>query len=250
MQYTLSTVSALVAALSLASAAPMPGNNGNSNSNSGSQSSGSETVTILRQLAGFDAASTLEAKLDATTLNNGNVKSASLRTTGPWCAGFSDAEATQPVPALNGDGIFDSENEAVYTEDVDDAVPVGSWWCAATRGEVEDFVANAIGGGNNGGNNGDNNGGNNGGNGGDADQTVRVQIELEAGTTFVQEELPANVGKVDASETRQLGGGVVSVEISGEGDCAFFDAQGNNLDVSGSGSSDDLIQIATFVCEI
>lgn len=255
MQYTLSTVSALVAALSLVSAAPMPQNNDNSNSNSDSE------VNIVRELRGFDAASTIIAQLDATTVNDRDVKGASLRTQGPWCAGFSDEEATKPVPALNGDGIFDSENAVVYTEDVDDAVPVGSWWCAATRKEVEDFVANAVDGGNKDDekdgdkddnkdddkdDNKDDDKGDN--NNGDADETVRVQIELEAGTTFVQKELPANVGEVDASEVRQLADGVVSVEVRGDGECAFFDARGNNLDVSGS--SDDLVEIATFVCEI
>merc|ERR1711939_1013662 len=216
MQYTLSTASALLAALSLTSAAPMPSTS--TSTSSSSSGSSSSSVTIVLQLEGFDAASTLRANLDATTVNNRDAKSAALQQAGPWCAGFTDAQATQPVPALNGDGIFDSANEAIYSQD--EAVTVGSFWCAQTRGEVEDFVARATNG--QGSNDNQTNNGNGNANTGNADATVRVQIELEAGTTFVQAELPANIGN-----------------------CQFFDAQGQTLNFGG----DELVQVASFECQ-
>merc|ERR1711939_161079 len=107
MQYTLSTASALLAALSLTSAAPMPSTS--TSTSSSSSGSSSSSVTIVLQLEGFDAASTLRANLDATTVNNRDAKSAALQQAGPWCAGFTDAQATQPVPALNGEGSNDNQ---------------------------------------------------------------------------------------------------------------------------------------------
>lgn len=256
MQYTLSTVSAFVAALSLASAAPMP------------QAATSQDVIIVRQLAAFDSASTITAKLDATTVNNGKVKAAAVSSAGPWCAGFTDAQATKPATALNGDGIFDSENPAVYAGE-NDAIRIGSWWCAATRPEVETFVQKALGGGkkggknsgkttpapaepvNNGGNNNgnnNNNGGSNSGNNGAAAVTVRVQIQKDAAATeFTQEELPANVGLQAASTIRGLGRVAdVTLVSSNGGECDFIDANGQAINFA---QVDGLVTIAAFVCE-
>jgi hypothetical protein len=234
MQYSLSTISAFAAALSLTSAAPVA-------------SSTSQDVVIVRQLAGFDAASTINAKLDATTVNDRKVKSATVSSAGPWCAGFTDSQATQPAKALNGDGIFDSANEAIYTNDVNDAVEIGSWWCAATRPEVEAFVKKALA-------SGDaatpaappaepvNNGGN------AAAVTVRVQIQQDAAaTTFTQEELPANVGVVAASTIRGLSPAAdITIVSSGSGDCNFIDANGLAIDFA---AVDGVVDIAAFVCE-
>jgi predicted naringenin-chalcone synthase len=103
MQFTLTTSSVLLALISLASATPR--------TNYHQQA----TATIIRQLAGFDSASTIDVKLDATTNNDRNVKSARMSQPGPWCAGFTDEEAKQPARALNGDGIFDSRNEVIYS---------------------------------------------------------------------------------------------------------------------------------------
>ena len=250
MQYTLSTVSAFVAALSLASAAPMP------------SAGASQDVIIVRQLAGFDEASTITAKLDATTINDRSVKSAAVSSLGPWCAGFTDSKATQPAKALNGDGIFNSQNPAVYAPE-GSSIEIGSWWCGATRPEVENFVKNALVGGSK--DNKDttapvqpiNNGANNGGNvpapaepvnNGEAPVTVRVEVQTDtAGTTFFQEELPANVGVQSASTTRTLGRvAKVTVVGSGSGDCSFIDANGLAINF---GTGSELIDVVAFVCE-
>lgn len=243
MQYTLSTVSAFVAALSLASAAPMP------------SAGASQDVIIVRQLADFDSASTITAKLDATTVNDRSVKSAAVSSLGPWCAGFTDSKATQPAKALNGDGIFDAKNPAVYAPE-GSAVEIGSWWCGATRPEVENFVKNALAGGKKGSNDNNapapaepiNNGANNGGNTGDAPVTVRVEIQVDtSATTFFQEELPANVGVQSASTTRNLGRvAKVTVVSSGSGACDFIDANGQAIDF---GTGSELIDVVAFVCE-
>ena len=228
---TLSTASAVAAILSLANAAPM----------AATQSTPTE-IGIKVQLAGFDAASVLTAVLDQTTVARiQQIKEAEVNEVGPWCAGFSDAAATSVVRAVNGDGIFDSANPAIYIQDQDQekTVTVASYWCAQTRKEVENFVARAgqketatyatstystpaasatppppV---NNGGNNGNNNGA----------ATVRVQIETEAATTFFQEDLAANAGIVSASAVRQFADQVFSVNVVGSGDCQFFaDAAG------------------------
>merc|ERR1711939_947034 len=218
MQYTLSTASALLAALSLTSAAPMPSTS--TSTSSSSSGSSSSSVTVVLQLEGFDAASTLRANLDATTVNNRDAKSAALQQAGPWCAGFTDAQATQPVPALNGDGIFDSANEAIYSQD--EAVTVGSFWCAQTRGEVEDFVARATNG--QGSNDNQTNNGNGNANTGNADAT----------------------GPVHAGTVRNLANGAISIDVVGNGgNCQFFDAQGQTLNFGG----DELVQVASFECQ-
>merc|ERR1711939_394333 len=128
MQYTLSTASALLAALSLTSAAPMPSTS--TSTSSSSSGSSSSSVTIVLQLEGFDAASTLRANLDATT--------------------------------------------------------------------------------------------------------------------FVQAELPANIGPVDAGTVRNLANGAISIDVVGNGgNCQFFDAQGQTLNFGG----DELVQVASFECQ-
>jgi hypothetical protein len=102
----------------------------------------------------------------------------------------------------------------------------------------------------------DNANGNDNGNGngnidngdGAAPAIVRVQIESEAGTTFSQEDLPANVGVQSAQGVRGIGRPVVSVQVvSSEGDCDFIDAQGQVIDFE---ASEGLVQIAVFVCEV
>jgi hypothetical protein len=231
------------------------GNDGGGNNNQGN----ADTATIIRQLNGFDTASTIEVQLDATTPNDRNVRSARMQQPGPWCAGFTDEEAKQPARALNGDGIFDSANEVVYTNDQNGAVGIGSWWCALTRGEVEAFVARARnngGGNNNGGqtpaapvNGGGNNGGNNGGgNNNGPERTVRVQLETERGTTFFQENLPANVGIQSAQNLPRFNRPIFDIRVIGEGACDFTDDSGraiNFAEIPREG-----VQVVGFVCEV
>ena len=218
----ISTISAFAAALSLVNAAPTPQ----------AAASAGRSITIKVQLAGFDAASTVRANLDQTTVStNAQIKEAEVSDFGPWCAGFSDTAATRFQPAVNGDGIFDSANPAIYSRNTN-TVTVGSYWCAATRQEVVNFVARAGGAGNanqaqqnqNFSNNNNNNNNANNNQGG----TVRVQIELERDTTFVQEELTANGQLVQASATRNFANGnqIVSLDVF-DGNCQFFsDAAG------------------------
>lgn len=240
MQYTLSTISAFVAALSLVSAAPMP------------SAGASQEVIIVRQLADFDSASTITAKLDATTTNERRVKSAAVSSLGPWCAGFTDSKATKPAKALNGDGIFDAKNPAVYAPEGSD-VQIGSWWCGATRPEVENFVKKALAGGKKGNDNIPapaqpiNNGGATLPTPVEAPVTVRVEVQTDTlGSSFFQEELPANVGIQSARTTRTLGRVAKVTVISSNGDCSFIDANDQAIDF---GTGSQLVDIVSFVCE-
>lgn len=240
-----------------------------------------QTIRIVLKLEGSEAFAQVDATLDktspvfATKIQEAEVSSSFP---GPWCAGFSDVNGRNFVPAINGDGIFNSVNKAVYSDRRDQVVKVSSYWCAATKPEVENFVRRAQnaagrggqannGQGNNRGNNGglldldgfnngrgnqQNNGGNvqqnNGGNvqqnnggsfgngnqnsaGGNPAAIVRVEVELERGTTFVQENLAANQGLVQASSLARniFGNGeIVNAQVTGQGSCQFFsDARGN-----------------------
>ncbi|KPI37425.1 uncharacterized protein AB675_10351 [Cyphellophora attinorum] len=234
MMSKISSISAFVATLTLTIAAPTP--------QSTFLSSGT-TIGIKVQLAGFDTASVINAQLDQTTVvdRNTQIQQAEVNQAGPWCAGFSDTAASRVVRAVNGDGIFDQANPAVYGS----VVTVQSYWCANTRPEVEAFVARA--GGNGGDGNGNGNGNNNqqpppppvnapappvnnGGNGDDGDNGnngnngngATVNVEFNFGQAeFRQARLAANGGVVSADTipilSRQVFGAVPQ-----EGSCQFF----------------------------
>jgi hypothetical protein len=235
MMSKISSISAFVAALSLTNAAPTPQSN--------FLSSGS-SIGIKVQLAGFDTASVINAKLDQTTVvdRNTQIQQAEVNQAGPWCAGFSDTGASSVVRAANGDGIFDSVNPAVYGS----VVTVQSYWCANTRAEVEAFVARAGGNGGEGSGNGNNNqqppappvnapappvnNGGNGGNGGNGDNGnngnngngATVNVEFDFGQAeFRQARLAANVGVVAADNIPILSRQVFGATPQ-EGSCQFF----------------------------
>ncbi|KPI39364.1 uncharacterized protein AB675_5178 [Cyphellophora attinorum] len=99
-------------------------------------------LTITQQLDRQDTANTVDGLILGTTPTNpGNVAvEAAVNEVGPWCAGFSDAKAQNVVKSINEkkDGIFNSVRPASYGNT---PVPIGSYWCANTRLEVEQFVA-------------------------------------------------------------------------------------------------------------
>jgi hypothetical protein len=99
-------------------------------------------LTITQQLDRQDTANTVDGLILGTTPTNpGNAAvEAAVNEVGPWCAGFSDAKAQNVVKSINEkmDGIFNSARPASYGNT---PVPIGSYWCANTRLEVEQFVA-------------------------------------------------------------------------------------------------------------
>ena len=130
MHFTLSTLGAMAAALALTSATTV------------SQTQQAGVATILLTTNNDAPFTELASTLGAVTRNNERVLRASVRSQGrnPWCAGFSDAGATQFLRGSNGDGIFNSANTAVYSTGSFGA-EVKSFWCAETKPEVEAFIS-------------------------------------------------------------------------------------------------------------
>ena len=99
------------------------------------------TIRITQQLNRSETATQVNAYIDvvATQRSSNNIIEAGVLQVGPWCAGFSDAEAQHVVRSVNfeGDGIFNSERSAKYG---DAQVFIGSYYCANTRQEVVDYI--------------------------------------------------------------------------------------------------------------
>ena len=99
-------------------------------------------LTVVQQLDRQDTANQVPAQILGTNANGQNnmIVEAAVLQSGPWCAGFSDQKAQNVVKSINfkQDGIFNSIRPASYGNT---PVLVGSYWCAATRLEVEQFVA-------------------------------------------------------------------------------------------------------------
>jgi hypothetical protein len=251
--FAATTAAALLATISLTSAAPTP---------QPTPLPVGTKISIVQQLNRQDTANTVDGIIDKTSVigTNNMIVEAAVNGAGatPWCAGFSDEAATKVVKNINEkqDGIFNSVRTASYG---DVPVLVASYWCANTRPEVEAFVAKAaaaapV---------------NNGQYAyasatttyaaaaytttstatatpsASAGATVRVSIET-APDTFFQEELPANVGLQSSAGTR-LADGAISVEVvdATTGDCDFVDADGNAIDFSAR----KLVAVPKFVCE-
>ena len=161
-------------AVSLAFAAPM--------------TSDPTDVTIKISTGDGDSARTLLANIGTTTLatstNNKSVKS-SLSRANTWSGGFRDEAATDLWLNFDGtDGIFSTANDAHYSRTSDggtaskvkDAINVASYWCADSLAAVLKRVEKRS----------------LPGAEPPAQESARLTLEIEAGTTFIQREIPIN----------------------------------------------------------